>query len=89
MKNESKTPEKYYTYSVSVFFKMQFTFNEKEVQSADGGDENDLDPTDQALFDLKKELEDYLSQNYTAINKLEVCANFDNLLGVYEEEIDD
>jgi len=33
-----------------------------------GGDENDFEPTDQALFDLEKELEDYLSQNYSVDN---------------------
>ena len=86
MKNESKTPEKYYTYNVSVSFDMQFTFNEKDVQPSDGGDENDFDPSDQALLDLEKELEDYLSQNYS-IDEIEAWANFDNLLGV--NEIDD
>jgi hypothetical protein len=36
---------------------------------------------------LEKELEDYLSQNYNAIEKVEAYADFDNLLGV--DEIDD
>ena len=87
MKNKSKTPEKYYTYSVLMSFNMQFTFIGKEVQPSDEGGENDFDPTDQALIDLEKELEDYLSQNYNAIEKVEAYADFDNLLGV--EEIDD
>lgn len=36
MKDKSNIPEKYYTYRVSVSFNLQFTFNENEVQSAEG-----------------------------------------------------
>lgn len=83
MKNKSKIPVKHYTYSVSVSFETQFTFSEKDVQPADGGGENDFDPSDQALAGLEKELEDHLKQHFY-VDKIEAWADFDNLLGVDE-----
>jgi len=82
---ESTTPkpEKSYTFTVSVSFEMEFTFRESEVQPAEEGGENDIDPTDEALADLESELKEYLSQEYP-IEKIEAFADFDSLLGVDE-----
>lgn len=74
-------PERSYTYLVSVSLEMQFTFEARNVQQAEEGGENDIDPTDEALAKLEAELMEYLSQNYS-IENLEASADFDSLLGV-------
>ena len=86
MKNKSKESEKYYTYRVSVSFNLQYTFKENEVQSAEGegGDENDFEPTDEALIELEKEIEEYLLENYP-VDTVEAWAEVDDLLGVNEK----
>jgi hypothetical protein len=70
----------YYTYTVSVSFKMQFTFHESEVQPATEGFKHDREPSDKSLNKLKKELEKYITNNY-AISDLDVAADFESLLG--------
>jgi hypothetical protein len=81
-KTEPK-PDRDYTYSVLVSFAMQFTFRQHEVQAAEEGGENDLDPTGDAIADLEEELKDYLSQQYL-ISGLEADTDFDDLLGSSE-----
>jgi hypothetical protein len=86
MKTQSPKPKKakvkkFYTYSVSVSFDMQYTFGEDEIQQAEEGGKNDFDPTDKALADLESELKEYLSQNY-CIRSIEAFTDFDSLLGI-------
>lgn len=85
-KSVAQKTKKFYTFNVSVSFEMQFTFGEKEVQPAEEGGENDFEPTEKALADLEKELNEYLSQNYI-IDKLESVTDFDSLLCVVEEPV--
>ena len=72
---------KHYTFNVSVTFNMQYTFTSSEVQPAEEGGCNDVDPSDEALAALAKEIEEYLSINYP-INDIEVFSDFDDLLGI-------
>jgi rRNA maturation endonuclease Nob1 len=80
-----KTGKRYYTFRVSVAFDMQFTFTESEVQAAEEGGKEDLDPTDEALAKLAEELKETLSQDYWVQN-VEVFADFESLLGTSSDE---
>ena len=78
-------PKKLYTYLVTMDVKMQFTFNEDEVEQAEEGGPVDIDPTQRALDALGKEIKDCLSNNY-AVQSVEAWADFDELLGETEDE---
>ena len=76
--------KKLFTYNVSVSFQMPFTFSESEVEPSEEGDDGDMTPTDATLDSLAKEVEECLSENFV-IDKVEACADFDDLLGVEED----
>ena len=83
-KREAPRRERFYTFAVSVSFEIQFTFQVSGVQQAEEGGEGEFDPTDEALGQLKNELSEYLSQQYS-IQHLEAFADSDSLLGVVED----
>ena len=76
--------KKLYTFNVSFSFDMQFTFTDSEVRTAEEGEEDDIEPKDEALAALEKEIEKYLSKEYP-VSKIEAFADFDSFLGVTEE----
>lgn len=83
-KPTAEIQEKLYTFNVSISFEMSFTFNESQLQPAEEGGENDLDPTDDALVELQNELHEYLAKSYPVENVL-AFADFDSLIGISEE----
>jgi hypothetical protein len=84
-KHAAGKEERLYAFHVSFSFNMQFTFTEKEVQSAEaeGGGPNDLEPTERALSKLEQEVEEYLSMDY-AVDTIEAFADCDSLLGTIQ-----
>lgn len=84
-KSKYRKSKKFYTFKVSFSFDMQHTFDESEVQPAEEGDEDDLDPTDEALAALAEEIKEHLEKQYM-ISNIEACADFDTLLGVLEDK---
>jgi hypothetical protein len=77
------TIERYHTFTVSVDFKIQFTFTEKDVELSEEGGEDNIDPTDKALAELEQEITEYLSNNYV-VSGVNAYADFDSLLGTDE-----
>ena len=77
--------KKSYTYRLICSFEMPYSFSEDEVIEADGGDENDLDPTDEVLINLQNELKEHLLEKWS-VEKVDVDADFDDLLGIEEYE---
>ena len=82
-----KKNKKYYTYMISCSFKMQYTFTEKEVEQAEEGGEGDLDPIEDALMDLEKTIKDRLEPHW-AVSDVEAWTDFDELLGVIDDDED-
>ena len=76
-----KKASRHYTFVVTVSFRMQMTFTEKEVHLDSGGDERDFEPTEDALRALERELAGVLGQNY-AVSDMEADADSDSLLGL-------
>lgn len=74
--------KKHFSYSVGCSFNMQFTFTESEVEQSDEENEGDMSPTDHALGELRKEIEECLCEHFGGVDKIEVWADFDDLLGV-------
>ena len=72
---------RYYTYMLNFSFRMQHTFTETDVEQAEEGGENDLDPTDEALANLENEIREVLSQDYV-VESLDAFTDFSSLLGV-------
>jgi len=64
---------------------MPYSFSEDEVIEADGGDENDFEPTDDVLINLQNELKLHLLKKWS-VEKVDVEADFDDLLGIEEYE---
>lgn len=80
--------KKHFTYMVACSFKMQFTFTDSEVEQSDEGDEGDegdMSPSDAALEALCQEIEECLVAHLGGVEKIEACADFDDLLGVEED----
>jgi hypothetical protein len=77
--------KRHFTYMVACSFKMQFTFNESEVEQSDEGAEGDMSPTDAALAALCHEIEECLGEHFGGVDKMEACADFDDLLGVEDD----
>ena len=80
-------PKKHFTYKVACSFNMQFTFPESDVEQSDEGGEGDMSPTDSALEALGKEIEECLCERFGGVAKVETWADFDELLGVDEDEL--
>lgn len=78
--------KKHFTYNVACSFNMQFTFPESDVEQSDEGDEGNMSPTDLALESLGKEIEECLGEQFGGVTNVEVCADFDDLLGVDDDE---
>jgi hypothetical protein len=78
---------KHFTYKVACSFNMQFTFPESDVEQSDEGDEGDMSPTDSALEALGKEIEECVCERFGGVANVEVSADFDELLGVDEDEL--
>jgi len=78
--------KKHFTYNVACSFNMQFTFPESDVEQSDEGGEGDVSPTDSALEALGKEIEECLGERFGGVANVEVCADFDDLLGVDDDE---
>jgi len=77
--------KKSYTYRLICSFEMPYSFSEDEVIEADGGDENDFEPTDDVLINLQNELKLHLLKKWS-VEKVDVEADFDDLLGIEEYE---
>ncbi len=76
---------KFYTYTVTCSFEMQYTFREDQIEQAEEGREGDLDPTEQALEEVADEIRKCLEQQWGVTN-VEAWADFDCLLGVDERD---
>ena len=76
--------KKTYTFNVCCSFEMQFTFRDDEVEPCPDGGETDVEPTDEALEALQRELEEYLSKHYV-VSEIDASAEPDSLLGTQEE----
>lgn len=72
----------HYTFRVTCTASLQFTFTESEVQPVIDGNPAVVEPTPDALHQLRQELADYLGNNY-AIDavEVEVHAESDDLIG--------
>ncbi len=79
-------PSKLFTYRFACSFQMQFTLAESEVEQSDEGDEGDMSPTDRALDELGKEIQECLSERFADVGEIEVSADFDDLLGTDTEQ---
>ena len=75
--------KKLYTYKVLCSFEMQFTFTEDEVVQDDGGNDGEMEPSDDALIALQEEISEELSQHWI-VDKVDAYAEFDNLLGIMD-----
>ena len=73
VKKRLETPTRYYTYSLPVFFKLQFTFREDEIEDPE---DDDPDIVESALHEMENEIKDYLAENYV-VDSVEV---FDDAL---------
>lgn len=80
---------KHYTFKVVCSFTMQYTFTDEEVQQDAGGNDGDVEPTDEAQRQLENDLTECLGQNYALNGNVEVDADSDDLLGVLEDSIDE
>lgn len=80
-----RASKKIYTYRVICSFALQYSFTEAEVEKDPGGNESDLQPTEEAIRSLEKDLIETLGQNY-AISDFETYAESDELLGISDEE---
>jgi hypothetical protein len=78
--------KKHFTYTVACSFEMQFTFSESEVEQSDEGAEGNMSPTDAALEALCHEIEEHLDEHFGAVKNVEAWADFDDLLGIEEDE---
>ena len=76
--------KKKYTFTVCCTFNVQFTFDESEVEPDPGGDETDVEPKDEALETLEREIESYLSEQYGVFD-FDASTDSGLLLGVAEE----
>ncbi|MBI1918905.1 MAG: hypothetical protein HYS12_29805 [Planctomycetes bacterium] len=76
---------KNYTFYVYCTFRMQYIFNEDEVQRDPGGDETDFEPKDEALEALERELAEYLSETYP-VTDVDASADSNSFIGVDEEQ---
>jgi hypothetical protein len=72
---------KHYTFYVYCTFRMQYTFTADEVQEDPDGDAADLEPKDEALRVLERELAEYLSENYP-VSEVDASADSDSFLGI-------
>ena len=77
---------KHYTFNVRCSFSMQYTFTDDEVEPTEEGGESDVDPTSAALKAIERELQEHLSEQYGSISELDVGADFDDLLGVVDDD---
>lgn len=77
------TEKRLYTYSVTCVVKIQFTFDDDQVDS----DEDAPNPTTKALAELQHELSEYIGQNY-AVDSVEIedGAGGCLLLGMVEDD---
>jgi hypothetical protein len=75
---------KKYTFQIYCTFKMQYTFTGDEVQQDPDGDATDLEPKDEALNALQRELEEYLAENYP-VSQVDASADSSAFLGMDEE----
>lgn len=75
---------KHYTFNLVCSFTMQFTFPEREVQQDADGADGDVEPTDAALAQVETELKEHLQQIFP-VDKVEIFADSDNLLGVDDD----
>jgi hypothetical protein len=78
-------PSKHFTYRIACSFEMQFTFDESEVEQSDEGGAGDLSPTDRVLEELGQEIQECLSAQFGGVDKIEVSADFDDMLGTTED----
>ena len=77
--------KRHFTYLVTCSFNMQFTFTDSEVEQSDEGAEGDMSPTDAALEALAQEVANRLGEHFGGVEKIEACADFDDLLGTEED----
>ncbi len=77
--------KKSYTYRLICSFEMPYSFSEDEVIEAGEGGKNDLEPIDDVLINLQNELKLHLLKKWS-VEKVDVDADFDDLLGIEEYE---
>ena len=80
----AKSGKPIYTYLVTCSFRLQYSFGESEVEQDPEGAAGDLQPTNEALRVLEKDLTETLGQNYY-VKELHAEAESDQLLGTVEE----
>lgn len=84
-KQRAKPGKRIYTYRVTCSFNFQYSFSESEVeQDSEGGEEGELQPTEEALRVLERDLSETLGEHY-CVTELQTEAESDQLLGIFEE----
>lgn len=83
-RKRAKPGKRTYTYMVTCSFRLQYSFVESEVEQDPEGAAGDIQPTNEALRVLEKDLSETLGQDY-CVKELHAEAESDQLLGTIEE----
>lgn len=83
IEEKSQKSAQSYTFKVHCSFEIQYTFSSDEIQNDPDGDEDDFEPTDEALALLEQELEEHLLNLYVVDDvNVNVSADSNSIIGI-------